>query len=107
MSFNVSMPFNENTSRIVGYYSTMAYHSIGIVANEVTNFLLFMLSQDSPVTRQIVTYNSPLSSNSSKYQGDDFVKFLGCFDILPLSLVNLHNIHTTCSVINFSKTFLS
>ena len=69
----------------------MAYHSLGIVVSEVSNLLLYLLSEDSPVTKRIVTYNSPLSSNSSKYVGDDFVKFLGCFDILPLSLVILRN----------------
>ncbi len=65
----------------------MAYHSVGIVVNEVTNLMLYLLSENSPIKRQIVTFNSPLSSNNSKYIGDDFVKFLGCFDILPLSLV--------------------
>lgn len=87
MSFNISEPFNVNTAELVGYYSTMAYHSLGIVVSEISNLLLFLLSKDYPARRQIVTYNSPISSNSSKYIGDDFIKFLGCFDILPLSLV--------------------
>jgi hypothetical protein len=36
----------------------------------------------------ISTYNTPLTPSYSKYYGNDFLKYLGCFDILPLSIFN-------------------
>lgn len=36
----------------------------------------------------ITTYNEPLIPSYSKYYGNDFLKYLGCFDILPLSIFN-------------------
>ena len=38
--------------------------------------------------KSITTINRPLSSNDSNYIGDEFLKYLGCFDILPLSIFN-------------------
>lgn len=92
---NVADIIDLNSLEIVAYYSTMAYHSLGVILNEMSNFFLFTLTSDKEVAPKIITYNSPLSSNNSNYIGDDFIKYLGCFDILPYSVVS-----------NF-KTFLS
>ena len=100
MSFELSETFDLNSSSITGYYSTMAYQSLGVIVNEMSNFLLFLLSGNQ--SRTISTFNSPLSSNSSKYFGDDFAKYLGCFDILPLSLFNFLTSITVAFIISFS-----
>jgi hypothetical protein len=72
---------------IVGYYSTMAYHSPGILLNEISNLLLAWLNSNN-LNKRISTRNTPIPPDYSKYTGNNFLKYLGCFDILPLSLFN-------------------
>ena len=73
---------------ITVFYSTMAYHSIGVGVIEMSNLILVYLNS----SRSIVTVNAPLPSNDNaainSYATSDFLKHLGCFDILPLSLFN-------------------
>ena len=85
---NVADILDLNSLEIIGYYSTMAYHSLGVILNEMSNFLLYSLTSNKAIAPKITTYNSPLSSNNSNYIGDDFIKYLGCFDILPYSVVS-------------------
>lgn len=71
------------------YYSTMAFHSSANAINEMTNMYLAFLTNN--FSRRIVTYNMPLKSNDSLYYGDEFIKYLGCLDILPVSFFNMLN----------------
>ena len=79
--------FDVNNTQIDAYYSSMAYHSPAIIINEISNLLLSLLNSNN-LDKSITTFNTPLSSNDSKYIGDEFLQYLGCFDILPLSIFN-------------------
>lgn len=79
--------FDVNNTQIDAYYSTMAYHSPAIIINEISNLLLSLLNSNN-LDKSITTFNTPLSSNDSIYVGNEFLKYLGCFDILPLSIFN-------------------
>ena len=79
--------FDVNNTQIEAFFSSMAYHSPAIIVNEISNLLLSLLNANN-LDKSITTLNKPLSSNDSKYVGDEFLKYLGCFDILPLSIFN-------------------
>lgn len=49
--------------------------------------LLSFLNRNK-LDQSITTYNEPIIPSYSKYYGNDFLKYLGCFDILPLSIFN-------------------
>jgi hypothetical protein len=86
MSLNIT---SEKKFYSTLYYSTMAFHSSANAINEITNLYLCFLTND--FGRKIVTYNYPLNANTSLYFGDEFIKYLGCFDILPVSIFNMLN----------------
>lgn len=86
-SVNQTSPFDVNKFEIVAYYSRMAYHTPAVMVNEISNLLLAYLSGNQ-LDKTISTYNVPLTPSYSKYYGNDFIKYLGCFDILPLSIFN-------------------
>jgi hypothetical protein len=71
------------------YYSTLALHSSAMAVNEIANLYLAFLTKD--YQKSIVTYNSPLTANDSLYNGDDFLEYLACMDVLPVSLFNMLN----------------
>ena len=79
--------YNINDCEIVGYFSRMAYQTPGVVLNEISNLLLTVLNSNQ-VDKRIETVNAPIGSNTSKFGGNDFLKYVGCFDILPLSAFN-------------------
>ncbi len=83
----ISQFIDVNTIKIDAFFSTMAYHSSGTIVNEISNLLLYLLNSNK-TDKSITTINRPLSSNDSNYIGDEFLKYLGCFDILPLSIFN-------------------
>ena len=76
-----------NDLEIIGYYSKMAYNTPGVVLNEISNLLLAKSNNDD-INKTITTYNSPLLPEDPKYNGNDFLKYIDCFDILPISLFN-------------------
>ena len=78
---------NINDCEIIGYYSRMAYHTPGVILNEISNLLLSLLNSNR-IDKQIKTMNVPINSNDSNYNGSDFIKYIECFDILPLSAFN-------------------
>jgi hypothetical protein len=88
MQWRITEPFDINSLKITAYYSKMAYHSAGAILNEISNLLLSLLSSNS-LSKTIKTYNAPFMSDETRYTGDNLVKYLGCFDIIPLSLFNL------------------
>ena len=71
------------------YYSTLAFHSSAMIVHEYSNLLLTFLTKN--YNKKIITFNSPLTSNDSLYNGDNFVEYLACIDILPISLLNMLN----------------
>ena len=85
--FSQNILENINNCEIVGYYSRMAYHTPGVIVNEISNLLLTLLNSNR-LDKRIHTINSPISSNDSRYDGSDFLKYIGCFDILPMSAFN-------------------
>nr|QUF59431.1 ATP-binding cassette transporter Abca3-like3 [Brachionus angularis] len=87
------------------YYSTLAFHSSANIVNEVSNLILAFLTND--YTKSITTVNSPLSSNNSLYSGDDFFEYLGCFDILPVSILNMVNSLIITFMISISVIHIS
>jgi len=78
---------NVNDCEITGYYSRLAYHTPGVIVNEISNLLLAFLNANR-LNKRISTINSPIGSNDTRYNGDDFLKYIGCFDILPMSAFN-------------------
>lgn len=81
---------NVNSYDITLYYSRLAYHTSAIGVHEISNMLLTLLNENQ-LNKSINTYNYPIppTGKDSTYYGDDFLKYLGCFDILPLSLFNM------------------
>ncbi len=81
-------PLDINSYEITLFYSKLAYHSSAAGLNEITNILLGLLSSNQ-INKTISTINAPLPhSKDTQYIEDDFLKYLGCFDILPLSIFN-------------------
>jgi hypothetical protein len=78
---------STNEIRVAGYYSTLAYHSGATIVNLLDNILQAFLSNSTKSS--ISTLNTPLPANSTRYRGNRFLKYLACFDVLPLSLLNL------------------
>jgi hypothetical protein len=90
--YYVGMKLNLTESKRLNaqlYYSTLAFHSSAMIVNEYSNLLLAFLTKD--FNKKIITFNSPLTSNDSLYNGDNFVEYLACIDILPISLLNMLN----------------
>jgi hypothetical protein len=86
MSFNI---VNSSQLYATAYYSTYAYHSPGIILNEISNLILAYYSSNN-LSQSIKTVNTPISSNSTQ-NGNDFLSFLPCLDTLPLSILNFIN----------------
>lgn len=85
-AINVS---KTNNIQLSSYYSTLAYHSSATILSFLHNFLFEYTNQNKSSPKSITTYNTPLPANSTRYNGNRFLKYLACFDILPLSLLNL------------------
>ena len=78
---------NITNLQITDYYSTLVYHSAGVILNEMNNILLKYYTNNVAYT--LTTINSPLSAASSlTSDSTDFVKVLACIDILPMSLID-------------------
>ena len=92
MSFNI---INSTTIFANAYYSTIAYHSSATVLNEITNILLaFYSSNNINQKKSIKTTNTPipsLSNDTSMFNDVNFLRYLSCIDILPLSTLNYIN----------------
>ncbi len=71
------------------YFSSLALHSSAIAVNELSNLLLAYHTRS--IRKTISTLNSPLASNDSLYTGNDFLEYLACIDVLPVSLLNMIN----------------
>lgn len=79
--------YNINNLEIIGSFSKLAYQSPGVIVNEISNLILSYLNSNK-LDKTIETVNSPIPPDSNNYVGNNFLKYLGCFDILPLSLFN-------------------
>ncbi|CAF0946948.1 unnamed protein product [Brachionus calyciflorus] len=84
LSLNIT---NSEKFQAILYYSTLAFHSSATALNEISNLILTFLTND--ITKSITTFNAPLLSNNSLYNGNDLFEFLGCLDILPVSVLNI------------------
>ena len=62
----------------------MAYQTPGVVVNEVSNLLLATLNSYT-LDKRIDTINSPIATQD-QYNGNDFFRYLACFDIIPLGI---------------------
>jgi len=71
------------------YFSSLALHSSAVAVNELSNLLLAYHTKS--IRKTISTLNSPLASNDSLYTGNDFLEYLACIDVLPVSLLNMIN----------------
>nr|APD26547.1 ATP-binding cassette transporter subfamily A member 3-like X1 protein [Brachionus koreanus] len=80
-------PNDFNNFDITAYYSTTAYQTPGVIVNEISNLLLSFLNTNK-LSKSISTVNEPIPPNNNNYYGNNFLKYLGCFDVLPLSLFN-------------------
>nr|QUF59429.1 ATP-binding cassette transporter Abca3-like1 [Brachionus angularis] len=78
---------NVNNFEIIASFSKMAFQSPGVIVNEISNLLLSYLDSNK-LDKTISTINAPMPPDNSNYFGNNFLKYLGCFDILPLSLFN-------------------
>ena len=88
--FFIGMKFNvTGIDKIYAtlYFSSLALHSSAIAVNELSNLLLAYHSRS--IRKTISTLNSPLASNDSLYTGNDFLEYLACIDVLPVSLLNM------------------
>lgn len=84
LSFNVT---NNDINQINVSYSTMAYHSSAAIVDTVTNLLLgYSLNS---TRSSIKTINTPIPANSSLYTGNRFLQYLACFDVIPMSILNI------------------
>jgi hypothetical protein len=86
MSLNIT---SEDKLFATLYYSTMAFHSSANAVHEATNLFLAFLTNN--FEKRITTYNQPFKSNNTLYYGDEFIKYLACLDILPVSYFNMLN----------------
>ncbi|CAF0854082.1 unnamed protein product [Brachionus calyciflorus] len=80
-------PNDINSFEITGMYSTTAYQTPGVLLNEISNLLLSYLNSNK-LDKSIQTVNEPIPPDNNNYYGNNFLKYLGCFDVLPLSLFN-------------------
>jgi hypothetical protein len=69
-----------------------------MIVNEYSNLLLAYLTKD--YNKKIITTNAPLTSNDSLYNGNNFIEYLACIDILPISLLNMLNSIIVASMIS-------
>ncbi len=85
--------YDSSTVIANAYYSTMIYHSSATILNEITNiFLAFYNSNSSNIKKTITTFNTPIPRNdTSMFNDNNFLKYLSCIDILPLSTLNYIN----------------
>nr|UOU03314.1 ATP-binding cassette subfamily A3-like 1 [Brachionus rubens] len=84
---SVTSPSDINSFDITGYYSSTAYQTPGVLVNEISNLLLSFLNSNK-LDKSIQTVNEPIPPDNNNYYGNNFLKYLGCFDVLPLSLFN-------------------
>lgn len=84
---SVTDPNDINNFDITAYYSTTAYQTPGVIINEISNLLLSFLNTNK-LSKKISTINEPIPPDNNNYYGNNFLKYLGCFDVLPLSLFN-------------------
>lgn len=81
------------------YYSTMAFHSSGVVLNELTNLMLKFYTNN--LNKSITTYNAPFSLLSNDYaNSNNFLQNLACIDVLPTSILNLMNAEIVALIIS-------
>ena len=88
---NITNLITNSTSseiRVSAFYSRLAYHSCAVVIDLVDNILLAYLNSFN-TNMSITTYNKPMASNTTSFRGNSYLKYLACFDILPLSLLNI------------------
>ena len=71
------------------YYSTLALHSSAVAVDEFSNLLLAFLTNS--YNRSIRTTNAPISSYNSLYNGENYLEYLACMDVLPTSLIDMLN----------------
>ncbi|RNA03981.1 ATP-binding cassette sub-family A member 3-like [Brachionus plicatilis] len=84
---SVTEPNDIDSFDITAYYSTTAYQTPGVIVNEISNLLLSFLNSNK-LSKTISTVNEPIPPDNNNYYGNNFLKYLGCFDVLPLSLFN-------------------
>ena len=87
MSFEI---YNSTNFYATGYFSTLAYHSSASVINEITNLLL-AFHDSTKLNKTISTCNAPIPTNDSMFGNSNFLRYLACIDILPLSMLNYIN----------------
>ncbi len=86
MSWFVSEISNSvNELEIVVYYSKMAYHTVAVIVNEVSNLLLAYLNSNQ-LNKTIRTFNVPILPTSNLKTSNNFLNYLSCFDIIPMSM---------------------
>lgn len=84
---SITQPADIDKFDITAYYSTTAYQTPGVIINEISNLLLSFLNSNK-LNKRISTVNEPIPPDNNNYYGNNFLKYLGCFDVLPLSLFN-------------------
>ena len=100
-NYYTGMSFYINSTKLyaTAYYSTLAFHSPGVILNEISNLILAYYSSNS-LTNTISTVNAPIPA-SSTLTGNDFVDYLACLDTLPLSILNFINAILIGFIISF------
>ena len=86
MGFAINISSTDEI-RLSAYYSTLAYHSCAAIISLVDNIFLSYLNSFNQ-NMSITTHNTPLPANATIFRGNRFLKYLACFDVLPLSLLN-------------------
>jgi hypothetical protein len=87
--FKIDMT-NQFEPEMTIYWSSLAYHSPGIMLSEIDNLLLRYMTSDANMS--ITTYNAPLTSfDTYTITTNSLQDVLACLDTLPLSLINFFN----------------
>ena len=96
----LSLNYSNNLLYSKIYFSSMAHHSSASLINEMNNFNLFMMTNKS--NRSITTLNKPLKANMFLSMSNNYIEFLACLDVLPvstLSFLNLSLIHISQGIV--------
>ncbi len=92
---------NNNNIIITSVFTgTLAYHSPGVVLNEINNVLLKYYTNNNAYT--LTTINSPLSASSSLSNSTNFLDVLACIDSFPVSLLNFSKLLKIFTIKNMS-----
>ena len=86
------------------FFSSLALHSSAIAVGEMSNLLLAYHTRT--LRKSISTLNSPLAANDSLYTGNDFLEYLACMDVLPVSLLNMANSMIIAFIVALELNFL-